>query len=199
MASDGYDVNEDLEASDPSDLSRNQRIKAIHEAREDVRKVDKETELLKMEHQIGAHEELQALRNSVEHYIMELESLIDAYEDDNVAWDEGEVGWWGRYAENEDGEQVVIGPDLGTMLLPNGEKYQFIGLRSIVEAPHPISVRVEEEIQTKYGEPETVEKREQAQIPRHILMSAYRTCNEFVFDVGLDVPLEPGSLPTDKI
>lgn len=203
---------ESFQAADPNELNQTRRIKEIRDARNQVPEVERQIEQAMLAGQLDEKTGNHVLRRAVEHFIFELEPILK--HSDN------QLQYWGGFV-TEDGEQVVqkgekwvyaddeeksapddpiwTGPHLGTMGLPNGGQHPFYGLADIVDAPNPMVVEWEAEVEDEYEGEDTETQREVVQIPREVLMTAYRTANAFLFDIGLDLDVEDDDLPHDKI
>jgi hypothetical protein len=181
----------DLTASDPSEVNGAQRIRDIHNARDHVREVQRTITELRIRGRVDENAMLTAFRNALENYILEVEWLIrnpkaasdeERTRADNTR-DELEQYYW---------ESVR----LGSMKLPNGERIEFEGLRSIVDAPNPIVVTTVEESSQPGMAASTEEVEYHVQVEETILKRAYRQVNAFLAEVDLEVTLEEEGLPT---
>lgn len=158
-------------AKDNEDLNKQRRLNAIHDAREAVvearRRVDEALHY-------GEISQLTAntiLRREVENFVHEVEWLMDEAET--------RQDYWG-------------GADLGTMRLPDGNTFKFVGLQSVLEAADPIEYSWETEENDEWDGRQVQTHRKRMQIPRDVLMNAYRAVNGFLFEIGLDITLDEG-------
>lgn len=179
MSTDGHgsgtSSQADFSTSDDSeDVNRQRRLNAIHDARETVvdrrRRVDDALTYNEITEQTANT----VLRREVENYIHEVEWLMDDADTSRDYW---------------------AGVELGAMVMPDGNTYEFVGLQSIVETADPIHYQWESEEEDDW-DGRTVNKHEETvQIPRDVLMNAYRAVNGFLFEIGLDLGLDDG--PTE--
>lgn len=155
------------------DLNKHRRLNAIHDARQQVvdarRKVDEA-----LHH--GEISQLTAntiIRRELENYIHEVEWLMN---------------------DAETTQDYEGGVQLGSMVFPDGNTFSFVGLQSILEVADPIQHSWTEPHEDDW-DGETIEEYEATmQIPRDVLMNAYRAVNGFLFEFGLDLSLDEGGL-----
>lgn len=194
---------EEFTAKDPGEYKQKRRIRTLLDAKEQVPELEREIERAMLaghlDEQTGNH----ALRRAVEHFIFELEPVLKH--------SDKQLEYWGGYV-TEDGQQIVprgdkwvyaddeektygddpnwTGPHIGSMALPDGSQHAFYGLGDIVDAPNPLVIEWEEDVEDEFEGEQTETQREVVQIPRQVLMSAFRTANAFLFDIGLDLDTE---------
>lgn len=195
---------EEFKAKDPGEYKQKRRIRSLLDAKEHVLELEREVEHAMLaghlDEQTGNH----ALRRAVEHFIFELEPVLKN--------SDKQLEYWGGFVTDDDDPQRVVpdgdnwvyaddgktyggdpnwtGPHVGTMALPDGSQHSFFGLAEIVDSPNPLVVEWEEETEDEFEGEQTETQREVVQIPRQVLMNAFRTANEFLFDIGLDLDTE---------
>jgi hypothetical protein len=205
---------DEFEVADPSEYKQKRRIRDILDAKNHVIETKREIRhgvlLGQLDEQTGNH----ALRDAVEDLIYEVEPVLKGHpkklqywggladEDGNPVREDGH-GQLVVVREDEeyafDDDPLWTGPHLGTMVLPDGDGYEFHGLGDVVQTPDPMVIEWEEETDDEYDGEETETKQEVVQIPQDVLMSAYRTTNAFLFEIGLDLEDSDDQLPHDKI
>ncbi len=158
-----------IDEQDVEGYNKKRRYRAIHDARERVIEVINTVVETQLTHRLSREAELMVLRRAVENYIMEIEVLADEAEASADYWTD---------------------VSLGGVDLPNGEHYEFNGLRSILDAPEQFEVRWVEESDDLIGGTETTVREESVRIPRRVLLNAYREANRLLSDVGMDIELE---------
>lgn len=175
-------------AANAQEHTQQQRVSSLLEAKTRVLDIEKEIEegllLGIIDEQTANH----VLRRAVEHYIYEVEPLVKQ--------DEYRADYWGELQERDDGSQVWVGPGLGSMSLPNGGTYRFHGLSDVVDAPNPIVVEWTEHNHSAFDGGTTTHRRETRQIPRRILMNAFRRVNAFLYELGVDLNVEEAEQQT---
>lgn len=204
----GYEVD------DPDEFNQKRRIKDLLDVRTNVIDVKRDIrQAILMGHideQTGNH----ALRDAVQDLIYEVEPIAKGHEkqlqywggmvdeDNNPIHEDG----LGNLVVERDGEEYAYdddpywtGPHLGVMRLPDGGVKEFYGLGDIVRTPDPMVVEWEEPTEDEYDGEDAEMQREVVQIPQDVLMTAFRTTNAFLFEIGLGLDESAGELPHDKI
>jgi hypothetical protein len=164
---------------DPDDLRQRHRLEAIKTTREHAKETMRDARHLYHMGEITRHSYQTLARGAVEEYIIELETLIRKLQQDD---------------DHELTESYWTGVNLGQQSLPNGQAWQFTGLRSIVTAPDPIVVSWTEQTDTIVGGSDMTEQSETVQIELAVLKTAYRKCNQFLMDADLDFQFESAGM-----
>jgi hypothetical protein len=168
---------------EPAVYNQRRRLKSLHEAREAVGAAMDRVDDGLFGGEIDAFTANTVIRRAVERYIYEVEWVIEEWRDGKDG--EGDDA----PVEGEDYRDYLESVGLGSMQLPNGRDRVFVGLWSITDCPDPIEVEVEVEETGELGpDTETVTKR--TQIPRDVLVQAYRLMNRWMRDVKLDVQFD---------
>lgn len=157
---------------DDQDTNKQRRLNAIHDARKAVRDARRRADDALFEGAISQRTANTVIRREVENYIHEVEWLMEA-------------------ADTE--RDYEGGIDLGTMQLPDGNTYEFVGLQAILETADPIEYTWQHEARDEWDGRHVETHEETLQIPRDVLMAAYRATNGFLFEIGLDLSLEDGA------
>lgn len=184
-----------IDDEDAGALNIRQRIQSVHEARARVRDMNHEITVRTIEGAVDDFAANSALRSALQNYLIEVEWLIR------------EAGRTEVSEGNSEGEAVEDGGtepkevrlereywnevDLGEMTFPNGRSEHFRGLRQILEAPDPFTVSTTEPVKDPIRGESSDTTQIDAQIPRHVLLKAFRQTNRFLAEIGLDIQLQP--------
>lgn len=155
------------------ELVTSTRFNEIHNARERVMETQQVISQAEVMGQISEEKATRLYRRMVENYIIELEDLMRESDTENLDED---------YWESS---------DLGSVTLPDGDRRQIVGLKSILELPDVLTITYKKEVEQPRGgrmkEPVT----EGVQLPRRVLRNAFRECNHFCADIGLELDVRP--------
>lgn len=173
----GHGTGSGFVAKDPDGYNQTQRLKSIHEARRRVIEQQQKVDQARLERNISERLGNTAIRRAVEGYILELEPLMKG--------DETDVS-----------EDYWSGVDLGKFQLPNGKIRAYEGVGSLLDEDELITVNWEEAVDSPLAGQSTEQKSATVQIPRGILMTAYRALNQFVSEIGLDLDLKKDETET---
>lgn len=179
MSADTTHEERRFKVKDVENYHQKERLRSLHEARQQFFQVRRRITELELENQIGAFDANKAMRDTVEELIYQCEQLMKR---DDIAESIGRSYWDNCWL----GEITV--PE--NAWLPDDVNPKFNGLRSIVEAPDPIPVYYQSEV-AEIGHPSSTETNVQyIQIPRKpILEKAFRKAEEFLEQVNLGIQL----------
>lgn len=176
----------EVTVKDPEEYNRLRRLRAIHDARESVIKTRSNTfERMAEEHLYMNEQKAKvAFRRALDAYIMELEPLMRRADGGQKYLEEVALG-----------KQVAPGPD--------GEYLEFVGLESLLDSGEVLEFTwTEESICNVNGKIEN-EHSEKVVVEPPILKRAFRMCNEFCAECGLDVAIEQaveeGEIPYPEV
>lgn len=157
--------------TDLNDLVKSKRFEEIHDSRMRVLQQERKAADGLLEGEIDQLTANMVIRRAVENYIYEVENLVKPPSKKTNLSDKD---YWNDV-------------ELGEFELPDGQSVKFEGLKSVLEAPNPFVVQTTERRERPLrGETkETVTHR--VQIPRSILMNAYRQVNTFLAEIGMEI------------
>jgi hypothetical protein len=174
---------------DPEGYNRRRRLRAVHDARERILEQRRSALDLKAIGRIGERTYRDILRESVESFVLEIEQVLRRYEADaepnlNEDSDARAPSW---YLDDAPLGQVRLPPD--------GQRYSFEGLLSVLEAPDPIICEWQDTPDPPAGFKShplasTDTRRKEVQIPERVLLDAVRVGMRFLSDAGLDIDID---------
>lgn len=174
---------ETLRDEDVSTFNTRKRLIQLHEARSRVRDTIHQVSMHRVDGGFNQYDANTALRSAVESYVMETEWLIrnptpedDRRDETPDPRDNLEAHYW-KEAE------------LGRMELPDGRAIAFNGLYSILDAPNPVTGKVAERVQDPVSGSGTESQEFRRQIPRRVLMTAFRTTNRVIAELDMDIDI----------
>lgn len=153
------------------ELVTSTRFQEIHDARQNVIETQRAIAQAEVMGRISSDRATRIYRKMVENYIVELEDLIHTADETKLRTD-----YWSE-------------AELGTMQLPDGNQRRITGLKSLLTIPEVIEVEYEKEVEKPRGGTSTEPVTEGVQLPGRIVRNAFRQCNHFCADIGLE--LEP--------
>lgn len=170
-----------LDVSDKVDLDR---LRAIDEARRQVRDIRETTTISQLKGQVGTEAADIALREALESYLLEIKQYRDCDESARKYWDgsaEGSIG------------QVVISPPVDHDEFEDCEAVTvetIEGLDDILYSPRYFSHTFETTIPTRHGPNQDREITVNQPLSRSILQRALEWANTYVHHIGLDLQLQ---------
>lgn len=162
--------------SELDDLVRQKRYEDIHRARRQVRDDNRSIAEAVEVGQITSEQGNRLLKQSVDSYLRELQTLLDPPPDGG---DEGDDGDTNEYWHDR---------QIGTIDLPNGKRAVVEGLSAFLEMDNPIKVTVQSLDSDHYYEIGSVQEKQVAvHVPRSLSLSAYDLANEALASLGLEL------------
>lgn len=166
---------------DPENLNQSQRLREIHEARQQVRSVRNKTRSEQVFGSIADGQLDGVYRAAVESYILSLQPLIvsEEVEDSARLWDSEEIG-----------EFVVRAPG-------KTQTVTIKGVKDILYRNSPLELEFRVETNSERAGKTSERRIVQKEIPRRVLDRAVMKCDRFRQDIGLGIDVE--STKTTKI
>jgi len=170
--------------SDLDDLVRQKRYEDIHQARRQVRDDNRSIAEAVEIGQISREQGNRLLKQSVDSYLRELQTLLNPPQDDEGKGDGGGEGG----DEDDDTNKYWHEKRIGTIDLPNGKRAVVDGLSAFLKMDNPIEVTVQSVDSDHYYEMGSVhEKQVAVHVPRSLSLSAYDLANEALAELGLEL------------
>lgn len=164
--------------SDLDDLVRQKRYEDIHQARRQVRDDNRSIAEAVEVGQISREQGNRLLKQSVDSYLRELQTLLNPPQDDGGDGD----------GDDDDTNEYWHEKRIGTIDLPNGKRAVVDGLSAFLKMDNPIKVTVQSVDSDHYYEMGSVhEKQAAVHVPRSLSLSAYDLANEALAGLGLEL------------
>jgi len=191
---------------------KQRRLNDIHEARKRVHTVINKVEEARLETRMQERKANSVVRRAVENYIREIRYPLKNTEDGQEYWDSEEIGSlkipapsaaqlaWQHKMRNDIGNTRPGKRD--TSQLPSEYTLRsdpsalepktvgFSGLKSIFEAPNPITSVYSLQFHIRFRGETNVRERVSRQIPRELLLRFFDVAIDASGDVGLEATLE---------
>lgn len=162
--------------SDLDDLVRQKRYEDIHQARRQVRDDNRSIAEAVETGQITSEQGNRLLKESVDSYLRELQTLLNPPQDDEDD------------SEDDNTNEYWHDKRIGTVDLPNGKRAVVDGLSAFLKMDNPIKVTVQSVDSNHYYEMGSVQEKQVAvHVPRSLSLSAYDLANEALAGLGLEL------------
>lgn len=196
---DGATASPQRVVRDPEDFAQMERLRQIYSAREDFRETLAEIDRIGLELEWSTlDKKYRYLQRSYLKYYFELEGLMRKHEDGDFYLNDAFLGvlakekkkTYIRKRMGEIDESSLDGDDRVQELRSDLENENgvrvFFGLESLTQFPKPIKT-VGYTIDSRTGTRD--ERGVQVSVPKSAVVRAYRYCNRFLADVGLDADI----------
>lgn len=179
--------------ADPEEYSQSRRLRAIHNARENV--LDTRNNILEAQLSNGFSDQLarRYFRQAVENYILEVEPLLTS----------GDVECAPAYWENEYLGSFTVHPPaeltqrpddphthiVGSDSIPEPETVGLYGLKDLIERTWPHTETFTLRINAKHDGIRSLSRTVSAEPSMDVLLSAFRQTNGFLQEIEIDATL----------
>lgn len=180
--------------ADPDEYTQTRRLRAIHDARENVVQTRNQVEEAEIFQDFDPDAGRRLVRRAVENYALEVEPLVRDADSrtDRDYWSGVELGTMAIHPPGWFAD-VLADPGVYTVNgsgIPEPVGFTFNGLESLFDAGRPPAAAFEMTVQKKHEGVQTVTDTVPREIPLDVLENAYRTLNRVLRDLGIDASLD---------